>query len=296
MEGNVRDTLQNGIDTLARAGHDKALLRIALIDIHAALEKYVRDRLSTEIETLTNQQESNYVSWQELINLWQTTYGLSSRDRETLFRLTKLRNSVAHSNNHAITRPQVEQYAKFVQSFTGVYVTATKSVTSQPPVTQTMPQPITPARTVKNRWSCRRIMLMATVVPLVLLCLTMYGLLNLESFLPDDMNLFEETDGFSASSFEGTGDEMNLDETETAVPTPASRLDNPIGTGEWLRVKDISNVRAEPGMEFAVIGTVDADEEYEILEATPNQNWFKIQLASGQEGWIGSTRVERLSP
>ncbi|MBK7897456.1 MAG: SH3 domain-containing protein [Anaerolineaceae bacterium] len=72
---------------------------------------------------------------------------------------------------------------------------------------------------------------------------------------------------------------------ETAVP-PTPRL----------RVIGNSNVRSEPDMEGSVIGTAEADTVFVILDQTADFSWYKIRLGNGTEGWIGSTRIERLSP
>ncbi|MEZ4589555.1 MAG: SH3 domain-containing protein [Chloroflexota bacterium] len=71
---------------------------------------------------------------------------------------------------------------------------------------------------------------------------------------------------------------------ETAVP-PTPRL----------RVISNSNVRAEPEIDGGVIGTAEADAVCDP-DQTADFNWYKIRLGNGTEGWIGSTRIERLSP
>lgn len=63
-----------------------------------------------------------------------------------------------------------------------------------------------------------------------------------------------------------------------------------------LRVIGNSNVRSEPSVEGSVVGTAESDTVFIILDQTADFNWYKIRLPNGTEGWIGSTRIERLTP
>lgn len=82
-----------------------------------------------------------------------------------------------------------------------------------------------------------------------------------------------------------TAEETNLTVTVTAAPAGVTQL----------RVIGLSNVRTGPGTENPIVTTVPKDAVFTMLEQTPNRNWYKIRLEDGQEGWIGSTRVEILN-
>ncbi|MCC6601797.1 MAG: SH3 domain-containing protein [Anaerolineae bacterium] len=63
-----------------------------------------------------------------------------------------------------------------------------------------------------------------------------------------------------------------------------------------LRVISNSNVRADSSTESSVIGMAEANAVFVILDQTADNSWYKIRLASGAEGWVGSTRVKLLDP
>lgn len=78
--------------------------------------------------------------------------------------------------------------------------------------------------------------------------------------------------------------EGETDAEGTAVP-PTPRL----------RVIGNSNVRSEPSIEGNVVGMAEADTVFIILDQTADFSWYKIRLSNGTEGWIGSTRIERIN-
>ena len=80
---------------------------------------------------------------------------------------------------------------------------------------------------------------------------------------------------------------------ETAVPTIVSE---PTSSDRQIQVQGNSNVRAEPNTESAVLAIVTNGEIYDVLDVNADRTWYKIRLASGQEGWIGSSRVIEIAP
>lgn len=115
----MRETFQHGIDLLARAGDDPDLLGMSLIYLHGGLELFFRSELKHEIASFKDK-EQKLPTWPDLINLWAEQRSLSASQRSTLLDYNKLRNSVAHAKTHEISRVSVEEYACFVQNFTGI--------------------------------------------------------------------------------------------------------------------------------------------------------------------------------
>lgn len=120
----MQQTIQRGIDLLARAGDDPDLLGMSLIYLHGGLEVYFRDQLEQKI-ALFKAREQKHPSWPDLINLWEEQRSLSDSERSTLLDYNKLRNHVAHARTHKISRESVEKYASFIQDFTG-FIPATR--------------------------------------------------------------------------------------------------------------------------------------------------------------------------
>lgn len=90
---------------------------------------------------------------------------------------------------------------------------------------------------------------------------------------------------------------LSPNERETTTPRPTSS--NTTGNENKARIRVVqghSNVRTGPDEEFDIVGIAPNNEEYEVLETSPNQNWFKIELSTGEIGWIGSSRVTTVSP
>jgi hypothetical protein len=63
-----------------------------------------------------------------------------------------------------------------------------------------------------------------------------------------------------------------------------------------IRVLSNSNVWESPDSEALIIGVAVGGDLYEVVEVNAEKTWYKIRLAIGQEGWIGSSRVEVVSP
>ncbi|MCA9998469.1 MAG: SH3 domain-containing protein [Anaerolineales bacterium] len=63
-----------------------------------------------------------------------------------------------------------------------------------------------------------------------------------------------------------------------------------------IQVQGNSKVRAESNQDAEEIGIAFDGAVYEVLDTTAEKSWYKIRLESGQEGWIGSTRVVEITP
>jgi uncharacterized protein YgiM (DUF1202 family) len=53
-----------------------------------------------------------------------------------------------------------------------------------------------------------------------------------------------------------------------------------------------SNLRNGPGGNFALVGTARAGEQLTVLGRNARGGWLFISTASGEEGWILTSRVE----
>jgi hypothetical protein len=95
-------------------------------------------------------------------------------------------------------------------------------------------------------------------------------------------------------------DEVDEEQFVTAVPVEAPVVQTPepeLPTGPLqIRVQGNSRVRAEPNTTSAILAVVTDGEVYVVLAANEDNTWYKIQLASGAEGWIGSSRVIEITP
>lgn len=81
------------------------------------------------------------------------------------------------------------------------------------------------------------------------------------------------------------------DATAPASSTPAQET-----ALSRLRVKGNSNVRSGPGETFDKIGVVLDGAEYVVIDSSADVNWYLIELENGNQVWIGSSRIELLSP
>lgn len=310
----MNDKLQRGLRQLAEAGHDKDKLGMALISLHGALEEFFRSQLAAEIVADENEQGRRRTDWQDLLNLWQKHRTLSHHDRELIYAKNGKRNAVAHGDPFEISRNEMELYAQFVKRFMGIPMSsyeavATGSHTSQPRPTAVANPPVLPA----GRSSCLRRLVIATIVLGLLtggcywsgLSLLNYiNAANTESGGPEaevlpeeDIEIFDPTAEIEVAPTQ-VMDSASEDENKTTPPgSPlSSSVNDNEGTVPELRVIGNSNVRSEPSLDSDIIGTVLDAEVYEIIETSADGDWYKIKLASGQVGWLGSTRASRISP
>ncbi len=300
--------LQKGLQQLRDAGHNKDLLGMSLISLHGALEDFVRELLKDEIAAYNSQTGRDRSGWQDLINLLQTHRGLTYDEKEMLHTQNGKRNRAAHGETANITRPEIEEYAQFVQKFMSNYRVQRSGRSPARPrqqrqqVRQTR-RPATPNQSrsapTKQKRSCISRLATAVIVILIL-CGGLYygGLYLIDKLDLNELNPLTNPALESEPSADGLDEEVGAEETVVPAPsssTPATQT-APTTAKETIQVQQDSNVRSGPGTEFDIVGGATANETYEVLETTADRNWFKIKLASDEEGWIGSTRVTLISP
>ncbi|MCA9995123.1 MAG: SH3 domain-containing protein [Anaerolineales bacterium] len=78
----------------------------------------------------------------------------------------------------------------------------------------------------------------------------------------------------------------------TATPVQSTTIDHTL----QIQVQGNSRVRAEPNETAEMIGIALDGIIYDVLDTAPGKSWYKIRLESGQEGWIGSTRIVEITP
>ena len=81
----------------------------------------------------------------------------------------------------------------------------------------------------------------------------------------------------------GEQDAEAADAPESSPPTAPPPTDVPIT--RRARVTTVSNLRAGPGTQFALVGRAEVDQEIELVAANPAGDWYKIRHARG-EAWI----------
>lgn len=309
----MNDKLQRGLKQLAEAGHDKGKLGMALILLHGALEEYFRDQLAAEIAADEDEQERRRTDWQDLLNLWQEHRTLSPHDRELIYAKNGKRNAVAHGDLFEISRNEMEIYAEFVKNFMGIPRSSHDEFTTRPHAPQPRPTavanpPIIPTR---NRSCLRQFVVALVVLGLLIGGCYWSGLSFLNGLSPESKDTEAEVEALPEEAVEiidptteikanPTEVIENLSEDENKTTPPgapsSSTASDDENTIPRLRVLGNSYVRSEPGPDSEIIGTVLDAEEYEIIETSADGDWYKIQLESGQEGWLGSTRATPVSP
>jgi hypothetical protein len=301
------DKLQEGQRKLAKAGHDRDLLQSALLSFHGALEDYFREELRSEISQLEQDTGKQRANWQDLVNLWEQYRSLSSHDKNLILATNSKRNDAAHGASVPITQTEVEHYARFVQNFTGTRVSDPIPVTNlqrhahvkqaaSTPVKR--PSPPANARGTKQKVSCLGLLARLLMV-LMIVCVALYlgaAYLLSQGGQVDDANDFSPLQIFRNTINSIPDESSEKSEEETAVPMPDLPSSDPSASITTIQVTGNSYIRSGPGLEFDIIGTVIDKEIYEVLEISDANHWYKIKLASGQEGWLGSTRAVQILP
>ena len=305
------DKLKRGLRQLAEAGHDKDKLGMSLISLHGALEEFFRSQLAAEIAADENEQGRRRTDWQDLLNLWQKHRTLSHRDRELIYAKNGKRNAVAHGDPFQISRNEMEIYAQFVKRFLGIPKSANDESTNQSQSFQPRPTAVAnpPIIPTKKRSCLRQFVVAIVILGLLIGGCYWSGLSFLSSLTPqrgaiEAEALPEETNEQFEPTLENevkpTQEVNDFSETESKItppgPTLPSSTEENEAVGPRIRVVGNSYVRSEPGTDSEVIGTVLDAEEYEIIETSADGNWHKIELATGQAGWLGSTRATQISP
>jgi hypothetical protein len=308
----MNDKLQRGLRQLAAAGHDKDKLGMSLILLHGALEEFFRSQLAAEITVDENEQGRRRTDWPDLLNLWQKHRTLSHHDRELIYAKNGKRNAVAHGDPFEISRNEMEIYAQFVRRFMGIPTSAYDESTNpsqsfQPRPTAVANPPILPT---KNRSCLRQLVVTTAILGLLIGGCYWSGLSFLSSLAPESGAveadaLPEETiervvEPTAENDVKPTQEVDDFSETESKITPPGATLpsstkENEVA-GPRIRIVGNSYVRSEPGTDSEVIGTVLDAQEYEIIETSADGNWYKIELATGQAGWLGSTRATQVSP
>ncbi|GIK55091.1 MAG: SH3 domain-containing protein [Chloroflexi bacterium] len=343
--------LQDGIDLLEKAGHDKQILGMALISLHGALEGFFREQLSTEIAHYENR-TGKRSGWQDLIELWESKHHpLSQNDKNTILSKNTLRNKVAHAQPYTINRTEIEQYARFVQDFIGIRLAPSRR-TASPTFDNPLPTPESTKRPIGwiifvavgliitfisfliwNGWLTSLILTGVVFLPLwrrqwlrttyaylggmtfgfvqtvmgfslmiaiagALCWPVTWGAIYLLNPGTDDFDPAILLESFAVNEDQNKIRPLPLVEGERPEERPATAVTPPrnANTPQQLEVVGNSNVRAEPNTNADIIGVAPDGELYDILAASQGNTWYKIRLSSGQEGWIGSSRVTLVTP
>lgn len=81
---------------------------------------------------------------------------------------------------------------------------------------------------------------------------------------------------------------------EPTVDSPISDEDLLVDVPAVTPLNSAVNLRANPGTESAVVGILPAGQQAVILEQNADGSWFRVALADGTEGWVGSSVVQQI--
>jgi uncharacterized protein YgiM (DUF1202 family) len=104
---------------------------------------------------------------------------------------------------------------------------------------------------------------------------------------------------------------------KAATPTPEKKLTKPVEkevkpspkTSPEVKKEDLPkgaykakvtwssglSIRSEPNTEASRVGGVDYNAEVVIIQSSADGKWQKIRLSDGQEGWVKSGNVEKVT-
>ncbi len=74
----------------------------------------------------------------------------------------------------------------------------------------------------------------------------------------------------------------------TSTPNVAM-TDSPEGVTKVEVSAGPVNLRSGAGVDFAAVGVLQAGEDIELLEISPDGTWYKVRTADGLVGWVGSS-------
>jgi cytochrome c-type biogenesis protein CcmH/NrfG len=120
-ESSARN-MQEGMEHLATAGNNKAILGVSLLCFYTALEDHVRASLASDPHL--NEQEQAEVlgrktEWLSLTDLLLQVGKIDVTERKYILDTNRKRNLIAHRRPHDITKQEVEDFAEFVKKITG---------------------------------------------------------------------------------------------------------------------------------------------------------------------------------
>jgi len=70
------------------------------------------------------------------------------------------------------------------------------------------------------------------------------------------------------------------------TPTVAAPITPTVAAKPVAKAIDMLNVRGGPGTEYNLMAGLQKDETAEIVGKNPEGNWWQVQLADGQQGWV----------
>ena len=128
----------------------------------------------------------------------------------------------------------------------------------------------------------------------------------LDESTADDATSADEANGDADSGDADSGDADSGDtETEGAETTTPEAADTEEATGAAVELPTptpapdaaakatlIMNVRNGPGITYAIVGSLDDGEEAEIVGKNEAGDWWEVELADGQTGWVYGLLVE----
>lgn len=315
----VEEKLQNADNLLKNAAGSKQQYGFALMAYHGAIEDFFRQEMAAEIAELEEGLNGRKSGWLDLIKLWEQKHILTYEDKKKILNQNSKRQVVSHGGYLEVTRAEAEAYGSFVKYFIEQNSASRRSYRVTPTPTPE-PRPVRPTAVANppvlstSRSSCLRRLLIATIVIGLLiggcywsgLIFLNYLDTNTENggteaeVLPEKtVEVFDPTVEVEAAPTQ-TLESVPVDENKTTpsgAPTSSSANDSDhADTVPEIRVIGNSYVRSEPNADSEIIGTVLNAEVYKIIETSADGNWYKIELAEGQAGWLGSTRASRISP
>ena len=291
---NPARSLNKGLSILKKAGQDEARLGMALISLHSALEKYLRQELSYNVPP--HEQESiRNIGHLDLVNAWQSRFGLSRDERNMILGTNSLRNKVAHDSDepYTLSRDEIEAYAQFVTAFMGVETSLWARLVDWLTGWLRLVGQAVPFN--RKRFLLRTMMVVLVIATGLYLWFVNAGAAQKpESDVPANGTGIDRLIEVMEAQTDEDGP-PGVEETATAVPTPT--IPPPTSTSGRPQIqvdKGSSHIRTGPGLDYDIMDVAPNGQIYAVLETSADGSWFKIEISPGREGWIGSSRVQRL--
>lgn len=120
-ESSTRN-MREGMEHLATAGNNKAILGVSLLCFYTALEDHVRASLASEPH-LSEQELAEVLArkteWLSLTDLLLQVGKIDVNERKYILDTNRKRNLIAHRRPHEITKHEVQVFAEFVKKIIG---------------------------------------------------------------------------------------------------------------------------------------------------------------------------------